>query len=62
MEQQLLQYLEPMDIPTERKDLSNLDNLEWIYRYLWHQQNRGLYEHVIEAMEITRLLAAQMRA
>jgi len=37
MEQQLLQYLEPMDIPTERKDLSNLDNLEWIYRYLWHQ-------------------------
>ena len=56
MQQQLLTYLEPMDIPEDKKNLNDTDNLWWIYRYLWAQRTKGLYDNVIPAMEITRLL------
>ena len=50
-------------VPDERKDLSSLDNLKWIYKELFdREKQRRAAQNGPRAMEIIRILASFMEA
>ena len=64
MEQELLGYLNGWAwVPDERKDLSDIDNLKWLYKELFNRERRRENdENSARAMEIIRVLASRMGA
>ena len=64
MEQELLGYLNGWAwVPDERKDLSDIDNLKWLYKELFNlERRRENDENGARAMEIIRVLASRIGA
>jgi hypothetical protein len=64
MEQELLGYINQWAwVPDERKDLSDIDNLWWLYRELYKRElERRTEQNGPRAMEIIRVLIGQMEA